>query len=164
MGSSRRGSGNASPSSQPKEARAATSTRPRARAGKSHIGPAAVGGVPRVIRLPTCAYTHILMSRLGVVSWPSQGGRPLRGHPDCNRMLTRTAVLIPALNEEEALPAVLAALPVGRLHSVVVADNGSAEALLAPCRAAGSPRTPAWPRRTGSSWCAVSTTSPRPAG
>ena len=39
----------------------------------------------------------------------------------------RTTVLIPALNEEQALPAVLEALPVDRLHSVVVADNGSTD-------------------------------------
>ncbi|NNF27620.1 MAG: glycosyltransferase family 2 protein [Gemmatimonadetes bacterium] len=38
-----------------------------------------------------------------------------------------TAVLIPALNEEQALPSVLEALPLGRLHSVVVADNGSTD-------------------------------------
>ena len=42
-------------------------------------------------------------------------------------LLSRTAVLIPALNEEEALPAVLAALPVDQLHAVVVADNGSTD-------------------------------------
>lgn len=41
--------------------------------------------------------------------------------------LRRTAVLIPALDEEEALPAVLEALPVDRLHTVVVADNGSTD-------------------------------------
>ena len=38
-----------------------------------------------------------------------------------------TAVLIPALNEEQALPSVLEALPTERLHSVVVADNGSVD-------------------------------------
>ena len=42
-------------------------------------------------------------------------------------LLSRTAVLIPALNEEEALPAVLAALPIDGLHAVVVADNGSTD-------------------------------------
>lgn len=41
--------------------------------------------------------------------------------------LSATAVLIPALNEEQALPAVLRALPVERLHSVIVADNGSTD-------------------------------------
>ena len=60
---------------------------------------------------------------------PEPGGRDL---------LPRTAVLIPALDEEEALPAVLAALPIGRLHSVVVADNGSADDTAAIARAAGA--------------------------
>ncbi len=41
--------------------------------------------------------------------------------------LRSAAVLIPALNEEEALPRLLAALPKERLHSVVVADNGSTD-------------------------------------
>ena len=54
------------------------------------------------------------------------------------RALRRTAVLIPALNEEEALPAVLAALPVDRLHSVVVADNGSSDHTATIARAAGA--------------------------
>lgn len=54
------------------------------------------------------------------------------------RLLRRTAVLIPALNEEEALPAVLAALPTDRLHSVVVADNGSTDRTASIARAAGA--------------------------
>ena len=53
-------------------------------------------------------------------------------------LLPRTAVLIPALNEEQALPAVLAALPFDRLHSVVVADNGSTDDTAAIARAAGA--------------------------
>lgn len=53
-------------------------------------------------------------------------------------MLTRTAVLIPALNEEDALPAVLRVLPIGRLHSVVVADNGSTDGTAGVARAAGA--------------------------
>lgn len=53
-------------------------------------------------------------------------------------LLRRTAVLIPALDEEETLPAVLAALPIGRLHSVVVADNGSTDDTAAIARAAGA--------------------------
>ncbi|MCY4399097.1 MAG: glycosyltransferase family 2 protein [Gemmatimonadetes bacterium] len=52
--------------------------------------------------------------------------------------LSRTAVLIPALNEEEALPGVLAALPMDRLHTVVVADNGSADDTARVARAAGA--------------------------
>ena len=41
--------------------------------------------------------------------------------------LAGVAVLIPALNEEESLPGVLALLPVSSLHSVVVVDNGSTD-------------------------------------
>lgn len=53
-------------------------------------------------------------------------------------MLARTAVLIPALNEEDALPALLRALPTDRLHSVVVADNGSTDGTAGVARAAGA--------------------------
>lgn len=53
-------------------------------------------------------------------------------------LLSSTAALIPALNEEQALPAVLEALPIGRLHSVVVADNGSTDDTAAIARAAGA--------------------------
>ena len=52
--------------------------------------------------------------------------------------LSRTAVLIPALNEEDALPAVLRALPIGRLQHVVVADNGSTDGTARVARAAGA--------------------------
>ena len=52
--------------------------------------------------------------------------------------LTRTAVLIPALNEEQALPTVLEALPIDRLHRVVVADNGSTDNTATIARAAGA--------------------------
>ena len=54
------------------------------------------------------------------------------------RLLRRTAVLIPALNEEEALPAVLAELPLARLHTVVVADNGSTDRTASIASAAGA--------------------------
>ena len=54
------------------------------------------------------------------------------------QLLRGTAVLIPALNEEEALPVVLAALPIDRLHSVVVADNGSTDHTASIARAAGA--------------------------
>ena len=37
----------------------------------------------------------------------------------------KLSVIIPALNEEESLPAVLAELPWTRLHQVIVVDNGS---------------------------------------
>lgn len=52
--------------------------------------------------------------------------------------LSAAAVLIPALNEEQALPAVLEALPSDRLHTVVVADNGSTDDTAAVARAAGA--------------------------
>ncbi len=54
------------------------------------------------------------------------------------QLLRRTAVLIPALNEEEALPAVLAELPIDRLHTVVVADNGSTDHTASIASAAGA--------------------------
>ncbi len=53
-------------------------------------------------------------------------------------VLPRTAVIIPALDEEDALPAVLAALPTGQLHSVMVADNGSADGTARAARAGGA--------------------------
>ena len=52
--------------------------------------------------------------------------------------MARTAVLIPALNEEEALPAVLRALPRDRLLVVVVVDNGSTDRTAAVARAEGA--------------------------
>lgn len=47
-------------------------------------------------------------------------------------------MLIPALDEEEALPAVLRALPKDQLQAVVVADNGSRDGTVAVARAAGA--------------------------
>jgi len=44
---------------------------------------------------------------------------------------------MPALDEEAALPAILAAMPSG-LHSVIVADNGSTDATAAVARAGGA--------------------------
>lgn len=58
--------------------------------------------------------------------------------PSGSDLLPQTAVLIPALDEEQALPAVLEALPTDRLHSVVVADNGSADDTAAVARALGA--------------------------
>ena len=58
--------------------------------------------------------------------------------PPRRDLLSRTATLIPALDEEKALPAVLEALPIDRLHSVVVADNGSTDGTAAIARAAGA--------------------------
>ena len=52
-------------------------------------------------------------------------------------LLADTAVLIPALNEEEALPAVLRALPKDRLQVVVVVDNDSTDRTASVARAEG---------------------------
>lgn len=49
----------------------------------------------------------------------------------------RVALLMPALDEEEALPAILAAVP-GVVQRVVVADNGSTDETAAVARAAGA--------------------------
>ena len=49
----------------------------------------------------------------------------------------RVAVLIPALDEEDALPVLLAALPPG-LGEVVVVDNGSTDRTVQVARAAGA--------------------------
>ncbi len=56
------------------------------------------------------------------------------------------SVLIPALNEEEALPAVLASLPRPPVSEVVVVDNGSTDGTAAAARAAGA-RVVAEPER-----------------
>ncbi len=56
----------------------------------------------------------------------------------------RVAVLIPVLNEELALPRVLAELPAAL--RVVVCDNGSTDASAALARAAGAEVVP-WPKR-----------------
>lgn len=51
---------------------------------------------------------------------------------------TRVAVLIPALDEERALPAVLAELPRGQYECVVVVDNGSRDRTPEVAREAGA--------------------------
>ncbi|MDH3222372.1 MAG: glycosyltransferase family 2 protein [Gemmatimonadota bacterium] len=53
-------------------------------------------------------------------------------------MLSDTAVLIPALNEEPALPQVLRALPRARLHTIVVVDNGSTDRTAEVARSMGA--------------------------
>lgn len=50
----------------------------------------------------------------------------------------RVAVVIPALNEEAALPKVLAELPLRRLTQVVVVDNGSSDATARVARQSGA--------------------------
>ncbi|NUP90819.1 MAG: glycosyltransferase, partial [Candidatus Sumerlaeia bacterium] len=51
----------------------------------------------------------------------------------------RISVVIPALDEEEALPAVLASLPRPPVSEVVVVDNGSTDGTAAAARAAAGP-------------------------
>ena len=51
-------------------------------------------------------------------------------------------VVIPALDEEEALPHVLAAIPEGAVRRVVVADNGSRDRTAEVAREAGAEREP----------------------
>jgi len=53
-------------------------------------------------------------------------------------MTGSVAILIPALNEEEALPGVLAAIPHDRIDHVVVADNGSTDRTAEVARAYGA--------------------------
>jgi len=50
----------------------------------------------------------------------------------------RVAVVIPALDEEQSLPLVLAALPRGLVDDVVVVDNGSRDRTAEVARAAGA--------------------------
>lgn len=50
----------------------------------------------------------------------------------------RLAVIIPALNEERALPRVLADLPRDSLEEIVVVDNGSSDRTAAVARAGGA--------------------------
>jgi glycosyltransferase involved in cell wall biosynthesis len=58
----------------------------------------------------------------------------------------RISVVIPALNEEHALPLVLAELPRTSVHEVVVADNGSTDGTASVARAGGA-RVVREPRR-----------------
>jgi glycosyltransferase involved in cell wall biosynthesis len=50
----------------------------------------------------------------------------------------RVAVVIPTLNEEEAIPIVLAAIPTGVADAVIVADSGSTDRTAERARAAGA--------------------------
>lgn len=64
----------------------------------------------------------------------------------------RVAVVIPALDEEQSLPLVLAALPRDLVDDVVVVDNGSRDRTAEVARAAGA-RVVAEPRRGYGSAC-----------
>ncbi len=50
----------------------------------------------------------------------------------------KVALLMPALNEEEALPAILSSIPEGVVARVVVADNGSTDGTIEVARAGGA--------------------------
>ena len=50
----------------------------------------------------------------------------------------KLSVIIPALNEEESLPVVLAELPWARLHQVIVVDNASQDRTAAVATAGGA--------------------------
>ncbi len=50
----------------------------------------------------------------------------------------RTALIIPALNEQESLAHVLPAVPRGLVHEVIVVDNGSTDRTAEVARAAGA--------------------------
>jgi glycosyltransferase involved in cell wall biosynthesis len=50
----------------------------------------------------------------------------------------KIVVVIPALNEEASIDAVLAAIPAHLAHEIVVVDNGSTDATAARARAAGA--------------------------
>ena len=64
----------------------------------------------------------------------------------------RTAVVIPALNEELALPRVLADLPRDAVERIVVVDNGSTDGTARVARAGGAEVVPE-PRRGYGSAC-----------
>lgn len=55
-----------------------------------------------------------------------------------SKYVPRVAVVIPALDEESALPAVLAEIPSGAVDIVVVVDNGSRDATAAVARLGGA--------------------------
>ena len=62
------------------------------------------------------------------------------------------AVIIPALNEEEAIGQVIAELPAGIASDVIVVDNGSTDGTASAARAAGA-RVVSEPRRGYGSAC-----------
>jgi glycosyltransferase involved in cell wall biosynthesis len=71
------------------------------------------------------------------------------------------ALIIPALDEEAAIPAVLRAVPPGLVDDLVVVDNGSTDRTAAVARAAGA-RVVAEPRRGygAACWAGVEALAP----
>jgi glycosyltransferase involved in cell wall biosynthesis len=65
-----------------------------------------------------------------------QSVRPLPAVVTLNRM--KIALIIPALNEEQSLPEVLALIPPGAVDEIVVVDNGSTDRTATVARRAGA--------------------------
>lgn len=100
------------------------------------VGPPLPGWVRLAIYAPFAALAALHLARP-----PRAPHRPVRPLDD-----PRVAVVIPVLDEVEALPALLEELPRDGLHEVVVVDGGSTDGTQAAAAAAGA-RVVAEPRR-----------------
>jgi glycosyltransferase involved in cell wall biosynthesis len=58
--------------------------------------------------------------------------------PEATQARPRVAVVIPTLNEEAAIPGVLAAIPTGIADAIIVADSGSTDRTVERARSAGA--------------------------
>lgn len=76
----------------------------------------------------------------------------MRAAPAPSRTTPRVGVVIPALDEERALPSVLGELPMRRVDVLVVVDNGSRDSTAEVARAGGAHVVPE-PRRGYGSAC-----------